>query len=59
MKKSKPSNNEEKTLKGIGVSPGIVTGKAAPLERHRATFIPRKVTAEQVGAYSIEMNVPH
>jgi phosphoenolpyruvate-protein phosphotransferase (PTS system enzyme I) len=48
VKKKAPSNNEEKTLKGIGVSPGIVIGKAAPLERQRATFIPRKVTAGQV-----------
>ncbi|HEX9949933.1 MAG TPA: phosphoenolpyruvate-utilizing N-terminal domain-containing protein, partial [Thermodesulfobacteriota bacterium] len=48
MKKNKASNSAEKTLKGIGVSPGIVTGKAATLERHRATFIPRKVAAEQV-----------
>ncbi|OGP84661.1 MAG: phosphoenolpyruvate--protein phosphotransferase [Deltaproteobacteria bacterium RBG_16_54_11] len=48
MKKNTPSNSEEKTLKGIGVSPGIVIGKAAPLERSRATFVPRKVTAGQV-----------
>jgi len=48
VKKNKASNSAEKTLKGIGVSPGIVTGKAATLERHRATFIPRKVAAEQV-----------
>jgi phosphotransferase system enzyme I (PtsI) len=48
VKKNTPSNSEEKTLKGIGVSPGIVIGKAAPLERQRATFIPRKVTAAQV-----------
>jgi phosphotransferase system enzyme I (PtsI) len=48
VKKNKPSNSEEKIFKGIGVSPGIVIGKAAPLERQRATFIPRKVAAEQV-----------
>ncbi len=48
MKKNKASNSAEKTLKGIGVSPGIVTGKVATLERQRATFIPRKVAAEQV-----------
>jgi phosphotransferase system enzyme I (PtsI) len=48
VKKNTPSNSEEKTLKGIGVSPGIVIGKAAPLERSRATFVPRKVTAGQV-----------
>jgi phosphotransferase system enzyme I (PtsI) len=48
VKKNKPSNGSEKTLKGIGVSPGIVVGKAATLERQRAAFIPRKVTAEQV-----------
>jgi len=47
VKKNTPSNSEEKTLQGIGVSPGIVIGKAAPLERQRATFIPRKVTAGQ------------
>jgi phosphoenolpyruvate-protein phosphotransferase (PTS system enzyme I) len=48
VKKNKPSNSAEKTLKGIGVSPGIVVGKAATLQRQRATFIPRKVAAEQV-----------
>ena len=48
MKKNTPSNSAEKIFKGIGVSPGIVTGKAATLERHRATFIPRKVAAGQV-----------
>jgi phosphotransferase system enzyme I (PtsI) len=48
VKKNKASNSAEKTLKGIGVSPGIVTGKVATLERQRATFIPRKVSAEQV-----------
>jgi phosphotransferase system enzyme I (PtsI) len=50
VKKNKASNSAEKILKGIGVSPGIVTGKAATLERHRATFIPRKVAADQVTA---------
>jgi len=48
VKKNKASNGAEKTLKGIGVSPGIVTGKAATLERQRATFIPRKVAAAHV-----------
>jgi len=48
VKKNTPSNSAEKIFKGIGVSPGIVTGKAATLERHRATFIPRKVAAGQV-----------
>jgi phosphotransferase system enzyme I (PtsI) len=48
VKTNKASNSEEKTFKGIGVSPGIVIGKAATLERQRATFIPRKVAAEQV-----------
>jgi phosphotransferase system enzyme I (PtsI) len=48
VKKNKPSNSVEKTLKGIGVSPGIVIGKAVTLERQRTTFIPRKVAAEQV-----------
>ncbi|OGP54178.1 MAG: phosphoenolpyruvate--protein phosphotransferase [Deltaproteobacteria bacterium RBG_13_52_11] len=42
------STSEEKVLKGIGVSPGIIIGKAAPLERQRTTFIPRRVTVDQV-----------
>jgi phosphotransferase system enzyme I (PtsI) len=42
--------SEEKILKGIGVSPGIIIGKAAPLERKHATFIPRRVTQEQVAS---------
>jgi phosphotransferase system enzyme I (PtsI) len=48
VKKDTPPPGEEKILKGIGVSPGIVIGKAAPLERQRATFVPRRVTAGQV-----------
>jgi phosphotransferase system enzyme I (PtsI) len=48
VKKKTPSTSEEKVLKGIGVSPGIVIGKAALLERQRSTFIPRRITAEQV-----------
>ena len=48
MKKNKPSNREEKVLKGIGVSPGIVIGKAAILERQRTTFIPRRIPAGQI-----------
>jgi phosphotransferase system enzyme I (PtsI) len=50
VKKRTTPPSEEKILKGIGVSPGIIIGKAAPLERSRATFIPRRVTAEQVAA---------
>ena len=48
VKKNTLSTSEEKILQGIGVSPGIVIGNAAPLERRRATFIPRRITAEQV-----------
>jgi phosphotransferase system enzyme I (PtsI) len=50
VKKSKQSTNAEKSFKGIGVSPGIVIGKAAPLERHRTSFIPRRISAEQVSS---------
>ncbi len=50
MKKKTPSTSEEKILKGIGISPRIVIGKAALLERRRSTFIPRKVTTGQVTA---------
>ena len=50
MKKKMPSAREEKVLKGIGVSPGIVIGKAALLERQRPTFVPRRITAGQVSA---------
>jgi phosphotransferase system enzyme I (PtsI) len=48
VKKNTPSASEETVLKGIGISPGIVIGKAALLERRRTTFIPRRVTAGQV-----------
>ena len=48
MKKKTPSNSEEKVLRGIGVSPGIVIGKTVPLERQRTTFIHRRVSAEEV-----------
>jgi phosphotransferase system enzyme I (PtsI) len=50
VKKKMPSAREEKVLKGIGVSPGIVIGKAALLERQRPTFVPRRITAGQVAA---------
>jgi phosphotransferase system enzyme I (PtsI) len=50
VKKTTPSNSEEKSRKGIGVSPGIVIGKAAPLKRPRTTFIPRKITAGEAMA---------
>jgi phosphotransferase system enzyme I (PtsI) len=50
VKKKTLSNNAEKVLKGIGVSPGIVIGKAALLERQRPTFVPRRITAGQVAA---------
>jgi len=50
VKKKTPSTSEEKILKGIGISPRIVIGKAALLERRRSTFIPRKVTTGQVTA---------
>ncbi|MEJ2067501.1 MAG: phosphoenolpyruvate-utilizing N-terminal domain-containing protein, partial [Deltaproteobacteria bacterium] len=50
MKKKMSSAREEKVLKGIGVSPGIVIGKAALLERQRPTFVPRRITAGQVAA---------
>jgi phosphotransferase system enzyme I (PtsI) len=48
VKKNRLSNREEKILKGIGVSPGIVIGKAALLEQQRPTFIPRMIAAGQV-----------
>jgi len=48
VKKKTPSNSEEKVLRGIGVSPGIVIGKTVPLERQRTTFIHRRVSAEEV-----------
>jgi phosphotransferase system enzyme I (PtsI) len=50
VKKNKQSTNVEKSFKGLGVSPGIVIGKAAPLERHRTSFIPRRISAEQVSS---------
>jgi phosphotransferase system enzyme I (PtsI) len=50
VKKKTPSTSEEKIFKGIGVSPGIVIGKAALLERQRSTFIPRRVSARQVAS---------
>jgi phosphotransferase system enzyme I (PtsI) len=50
VKKNVSSTSEEKVLKGIGVSPGIVIGKAALLERQRPTFVPRRITAGQVAA---------
>jgi phosphotransferase system enzyme I (PtsI) len=48
VKKNRLSTREEKLLKGIGVSPGIVIGKAALLEQQRPTFIPRMIAAGQV-----------
>jgi phosphotransferase system enzyme I (PtsI) len=48
VKKNVPSTSEEKVLNGIGVSSGIVIGKAALLERQRATFVPRRIVAGQV-----------
>ena len=49
MVKKKPlSTSEEKVLKGIGVSSGIVIGKTVPLERQRTTFIHRRVSAGEV-----------
>jgi len=48
VKKKTLSTGEEKILKGIGVSSGIIIGKAAPLERQRTTFISRRITAGQV-----------
>jgi len=48
VKKKTLSNNAEKVLKGIGVSPGIVIGKAALLERRHPTFVPRRITVSQV-----------
>ncbi len=48
MKSSTLAANEGKVLKGIGVSPGIVIGKAVLLERQRTRFIPRRVTTRQV-----------
>jgi phosphotransferase system enzyme I (PtsI) len=50
VKKKTQSASEEKILKGIGVSPGIVIGKVVLLERERTTFIPRKITAGQVSS---------
>jgi phosphotransferase system enzyme I (PtsI) len=50
VKKKTQSASEEKILKGIGVSPGIVIGKIALLERERTTFIPRKISAGQVSS---------
>jgi phosphotransferase system enzyme I (PtsI) len=50
VKKRTQSASEEKILKGIGVSPGIVIGKVALLERERTTFIPRKIAAGQVSS---------
>lgn len=50
VKKRTQSASEEKILKGIGVSPGIVIGKVALLERERTTFIPRKIIAGQVSS---------
>lgn len=48
MKNSMPSANKGKVLKGIGVSPGIVIGKAAILDRQRTRFVARRITAKQV-----------
>jgi phosphotransferase system enzyme I (PtsI) len=48
VKKNASSTSEEKVLKGIGVSSGIVIGKASLLEHRRTTFVPRRVTAGQV-----------
>lgn len=42
--------NEHKVFKGIGVSPGIIIGKATLLERQRIRFTPRRITARQVNA---------
>ena len=50
MKKDAPSTSEEKVLKGIGVSSGIVIGKVTLLERRRTTFVPRRVKAGQVAS---------
>jgi len=50
VKKNTLSIREEKILKGIGVSPGIVIGKAALLERQHPTFVPRRIVAAQVAA---------
>jgi len=48
VKNSMPSANKGKVLKGIGVSPGIVIGKAAILDRQRTRFVARRITAKQV-----------
>ncbi|RLB08156.1 MAG: phosphoenolpyruvate--protein phosphotransferase [Deltaproteobacteria bacterium] len=50
MKNKTQSTNEGKILKGIGVSPGIVIGKAVILERQRTRFVPRRITAREVGS---------
>jgi phosphotransferase system enzyme I (PtsI) len=50
VKKNTPSVSEEKSFKGIGVSPGIVIGKTALLERQRMTLTPRRITAGEVRA---------
>jgi len=50
VKNKTQSTNEGKILKGIGVSPGIVIGKAVILERQRTRFVPRRITAREVGS---------
>ncbi|MBW2039513.1 MAG: phosphoenolpyruvate--protein phosphotransferase [Deltaproteobacteria bacterium] len=50
MKNSTTSANDGKAIKGIGVSPGIVIGKAVLLERQRTRFAPRRITARQVNS---------
>jgi phosphotransferase system enzyme I (PtsI) len=48
VKNSIPSANKGKVLKGIGVSPGIVIGKAAILDRRGTRFIAHRITDKQI-----------
>lgn len=47
VKNSVQFASADKVLKGIGVSPGIVVGKAVLLERQRTKFVRRRITSRQ------------
>lgn len=50
MRNSALPVDEGMVLQGIGVSPGIVIGKAVLLERQRTRFVPHKIAAKQVNS---------
>lgn len=50
MRNSALPVDEGMVLQGIGVSPGIVIGKAVLLDRQRTRFVPHKIAARQVNS---------